>query len=49
MRKAVYMGPKRQKYQNSGELFEETIGDLYGTPEPDDDDDEKEDDEDDDE
>lgn len=40
------MAPKKQKYGNSGELFEETIGDLYGAPEPPDETDDEEDEED---
>lgn len=39
------MGPKKEKYGNSGELFEEVVGSLYGDEKKDEDDAEEDDEE----
>jgi hypothetical protein len=39
------MDPKKEKYGNSGELFEEVIGNLYGDEKKDEEDEEKADEE----
>jgi len=37
------MNPKKKNYGNTGEMFEETLSELYGTPESSDEDDDEDD------